>query len=145
MIAAGVLGIAAHGALAGGLAPHLEPLWLSTEAAHALTKAGLNPREGVTPGPVEVAGYAEPSLVFQLGTTTDLGDARDAADGVADGRPAFVESREEAAFRRALAADGAQALPAGQVKGIDYSNGDQMVLTIYRGAPQRDVTPEPVP
>ena len=145
LVSAGALGIAAHGALAGGLAPHLEPLWLSSDVAHALTRAGLNPRQGVTPGPVEVAGYAEPSLVFALGTTTDLSDAADAADGIADGRPAIVESREEPAFRKALAAEGLAALPAGTVKGIDYSNGDKMALTIYRGAPQTDVTPEPVP
>ena len=145
LISAGVLGIAAHGAMAGGLAPHLEPVWLSNDVAHALTRAGLNPRQGVTPGPVEVAGYAEPSLVFALGTGTELGDADDAANGIADGRPAIVESREEPAFRHELAARGLTAFPAATVKGVDYSNGDKMALTIYRGAPQTDVTPEPVP
>jgi len=145
LVTAGGLGILAHGAMAGGLMPHLEPLWLSNDVARALTQAGLNPRQGVTPGPVEVAGYAEPSLVFALGTGTDLGDASDAADGIADGRPAIVESREEPAFQKALADEGLRAFPAGTVTGVDYSNGDPMALTLYRGAPQRDVTPEPMP
>lgn len=145
LVSAGALGILAHGAMAGGLAPHLEPLWLSSDLTRAITDAGLNPRQGVTPGPVEVAGYAEPSLVFALGTTTDLGDAQDAAAGIADGRPAIVESREEAAFRQALAAQRLTARPVATVKGVDYSKGDKMALTIYRGAPQTDVTPEPVP
>jgi 4-amino-4-deoxy-L-arabinose transferase-like glycosyltransferase len=142
---AGALGILGHAAFAGGLAPHLEPLWLSNDLARALNRTGLNPRQGVTPGPVEVAGYAEPSLVFALGTGTDLGDGADAAQGIADGRPAIVEAREEPAFRKALAAEGLRAFPAATVTGIDYSNGDPMKLTIYRGAPQTDVTPEPMP
>ena len=145
MMSAGALGILAHGAFAGGFAPHLEPLWLSSDLTRALTRAGLNPRQGVTPGPVEVAGYAEPSLVFALGTGTDLGDAADAAAGIADGRPAIVESREEPAFHKALARQGLRVFPAATVKGVDYSNGDTMALTIYRGAPQTDVTPEPMP
>ena len=97
------------------------------------------------PGPVEVAGYAEPSLVFALGTATGLGGAEDAAKAIVEGRPAVVESREEAAFRQALANRGLVPRAAGAVSGLDYTNGDEMTLTLYRGVPQPAVTPEPLP
>lgn len=145
VIATGALGVLAHGAFSGGLAPNLEPLWLSDEVAGQLSDTGLNPREGVMPGPVEVAGYAEPSLVFALGTATGLGGAQEAAEAIVAGRPAVVESREEPAFRQALAARGLVPRPAGAVSGLDYTNGDEMTLTLYRGVPQRPATREPLP
>ncbi|HEX6858773.1 MAG TPA: glycosyltransferase family 39 protein [Caulobacteraceae bacterium] len=145
VLTTGALGILAHAVFAGGLAPSLEPLWLSREVAEKLAETNLHPREGVTPGPVEVAGYAEPSLVFALGTSTGLGGASDAANAIAQGRPAVVESREEPAFRRAMAARHMRPYPAARVKGLDYTNGDQMTLTVYRGVPQPPVTPDPLP
>jgi 4-amino-4-deoxy-L-arabinose transferase-like glycosyltransferase len=145
VIATGALGVLAHAAFSAGLAPNLEPLWLSDQVAEQLSDTGLNPREGVMPGPVEVAGYAEPSLVFALGTATGLGGAQDAAEAIVEGRPAVVESREEPAFRQALADRGLVPRPAGAVSGLDYTNGDEMTLTLYRGVPQPAVTPEPLP
>ena len=129
--AAVVLGVLAHGVLAGALLPRLEPLWLSQRAAALLQQAMLDPQGGLTPGPVEVAGYAEPSLVFALGTRTGLDDAAAAATAMAQGRPAIVEKREEAAFRAALGAAHARARAVGSVSGVDYSNGDDMTLTVY--------------
>ena len=38
-----------------------------------------------------VAGYAEPSLVFALGTATELDGAAEAAQAVVESRPAIVE------------------------------------------------------
>jgi 4-amino-4-deoxy-L-arabinose transferase-like glycosyltransferase len=126
------LGIAGHAALAALLLPGLQPLWLSARVEAAMAAAQLLPRQGIASAPVAVAGYAEPSLVFALGTPTELGGAGEAAAAIADGRPAVVEAREEAAFRSALAALRAQALPAGEVRGLDYSNGDTNILRIYR-------------
>src|SRR5665213_2336240 len=96
------LTLAAHGVLAGAAAPALRPLWLSSRAAKALAAAGLSPSQGLSPGPVTVAGYEEPSLVFLLGTATELGDAEDAAGAIAEGRPAIVEGRLDGAFHAAL-------------------------------------------
>lgn len=124
-----------HGALAGGLGPALHPLWLSSAAARALTAAGASPWQGITPGPVTVAGYAEPSLVFLLGADTELGDADDAAAAIASGRPAIVEQSVDAAFHAALTASGAAAVPIGQVSGLDYSRGRRETLRIYRPPP----------
>ncbi len=136
LVAAGVVGVLAHAAFFGQLAPRLEPLWLSQRLALALERTGLAPRAGVVPGPVEVAGYAEPSLVFALGTDTGLGGPAEAAKAIAEGRPAVVEKKEQAAFFAALKAAGLSPRPSGTISGINYSNGDDMSLTLYRGEPQ---------
>lgn len=140
LVTAGVLGVAAHIALTAGLIPRLEPLFLSRDLAETLDAARLSPRAGA-PGPVAVTGYAEPSLIFQLGTATELTDGAGAADAVAEGRPAIVEAREEKPFRVALAELGLTARPVAVVEGLNYSDGDQERLTLYRGeriAPQEE-------
>ena len=133
---AGVVALGAHGVLAAGVAPALRPLWLSQRTADALARARFDPRDGLTPGPVTVAGYEEPSLVFLLGTTTELGDVDDAADAVGEGRPAVVEARQEAAFRAALAEQRLAAGVVGQVSGLDYSNNRRDMLRIWRALPR---------
>ncbi len=125
------LGLLGHAALVGLLAPRLEPLLLSERVEAVLAKSRLLPRQGIAPGPVAVAGYAEPSLVFGVGTTTDLGGAQDAADALADNRAAVVESREQPAFQAALKELRLKPRQIGIVNGLDYSNGDKMTLTIY--------------
>ncbi len=131
VIAAIACGATAHAILLAGLAPRLLPLWLSARTAAAMEKARLLPRQGIADAPVAVAGYAEPSLVFALGTATELDTPQEAAQAIAENRPAVVESREEPAFRAALKAAGAQAIRITQVKGLDYSNGRRMALGIY--------------
>ena len=71
-------------------------------------------------------------MVFLLGTNTELGDADDAADAIAEGRPAIVEGRLESAFQAALAADGVKAERVGEGAGLDYSNNHKDILRIYR-------------
>lgn len=144
LVTAGALGVAAHIALTAGLLPRLEPLFLSKDVADALDKARLSPRSGAA-GPVALTGYAEPSLIFQLGTATQLTDGEGAADAVSEGRPAVVEGREEKPFRAAMADMGLTPRPVATIEGLNYSDGDKERLTIYRGAPQdpRDTSPEP--
>jgi len=135
-----VLGVAAHIALTAGLIPRLEPLFLSKDIADALDKARLSPRSGAA-GPVALTGYSEPSLIFQLGTTTELTGGEGAADAVSEGRPAVVESRQEDSFRSAMTALGLTPRPVAVVEGLNYSDGDRERLTLYRGEPQRVVPP----
>lgn len=134
LFAAGALGVAAHIALTAGLIPRLEPLFLSRDVAQALDLAKLSPRSGA-PGPVAVTGYAEPSLIFQLGTTTELTDGEGAAQAIAEGRPAVVEGREEKPFRAAMDELGLVPRPVATVEGLNYSDGDHERLAIYRGEP----------
>jgi 4-amino-4-deoxy-L-arabinose transferase-like glycosyltransferase len=135
---ASILGLLA---LVGGLAPSLERLWLSERVAAALARAGADPRQGLAEGPVTVAGYQEPSLVFALGAPTVLGSANDAAEAIAEGRAAVVEARDAAAFQKALADDGASARVIAVIRGLDYSSGRTQVLTVYRPAPQDPARP----
>lgn len=126
-----ILGVAGHAVLVGLLAPGLSSLWLSRRVEVVLAQARLLPRQGMAPAPLVAAGYAEPSLVFAVGTPTDLGDGPDAAAALADGRPAVVEAREEPAFRDAAARLKFTPHKIGEVRGLDYSNGDQMSLSVY--------------
>jgi 4-amino-4-deoxy-L-arabinose transferase-like glycosyltransferase len=135
LAAAGALGVVGHAALAGGLLPSLDALWVSDRASAAMARLGVNPRDGLTPGPVAVAGYAEPSIVFALGTETELKDVDAAVDALADGRPALVEGRQEPAFRVAADAAGLAAERVGEVRGYDYSEGDPVALSLWRPAP----------
>ena len=132
------LGIVGHGALAAGLVPSLRPLWVSDRVAAAVKRAGIDPRNGVTPGPIAVAGYGEPSIVFLLGTRTELGTGEVAAAAISEGRPAVVEIQEMKEFQDALKAQEARAALAGEVKGIDYSKGKPVDLFLYRSLESGD-------
>jgi hypothetical protein len=125
------LAVLGHALLAAAFVPRLEPLWLSARLERAMDKAQLLPRQGVAEAPVEVAGYAEPSLVFALGTTTGLDGPDQAAQAVVERRPAIVEAREDAAFHAALKARGGEAREVARVDGINYSKGDAMTLRVY--------------
>lgn len=130
--AAAALGALSHGVLAAALLPSLQPLLVSPRLVEALDASGLNPRSGVTPGPVALAGYAEPSAVFLLGTRTELGDGLAAARAVAEGRPAFVGSGEAVRFHAELARLGVRARGVAVVQGFNYSRGAPVRLTLYR-------------
>jgi hypothetical protein len=115
------------------VAPALDALWLSRSAAALVVRAGVPP--GV---PVAVAGDAEPSLVFLLGTNTKLVSAGAAADylaGTSHAR-ALVETRSETEFMAALAAHNLKPQALGAVAGLNYSNGHGMRLTLYSAAPK---------
>ncbi len=130
-----VFGVAFHMLMSGAILPALSPLWPSRLAARMVARHHLDPREGVVQGPVVVAGFAEPSLVFQLGTATDLADASDAVDGLEEGQPALVEQKTDAAFRRLLAERHVSAQAVDQISGMNYSSGKPVTLTLWRPQP----------
>jgi 4-amino-4-deoxy-L-arabinose transferase-like glycosyltransferase len=114
------------------IVPSLDPLWLSRGAT--LLVARYHPPPDA---PVAVVGYAEPSLVFLLGTRTRSlsPDAAAAYIATVRGAAALVSDRDDAAFHRALEARGWAARLVDSVAGIDYSNGRRLVLSLYTGAP----------
>ena len=114
----------------GLILPHIDALWLSRSAA-ALADA-----QDRVMRPVVAAGYAEPSLVFLLGTATKLASAAEAASilGKLPETLVLVANREEPAFRSALEKGGIAVASLGQVSGFDYSNGRAMTLTLYETA-----------
>lgn len=138
LAAALVLTVLGHAAFAAAFAPRLEPLWLSQRTERALSQARLAPRQGFAPAPVAVAGYAEPSLVFALGTPTDLGGVEEAVDALEGHRPAVIEGREQAAFEAAMKARGVRAREIAKIEGLDYSNGDETSLRIYAPTPSEN-------
>lgn len=127
-----VMGVMAHAAMVAGLIPQLKPLFPARTLERVLDRTGLDPRDGMAPGPVAVAGFSAPSLVFLLGTATELGGAEAAADAVAEGRPAVVEQRLADAFTGRLAARGLKAEAVSEFRAYDYARGEPILLTVYR-------------
>ncbi|MGZ3304815.1 MAG: ArnT family glycosyltransferase [Asticcacaulis sp.] len=135
LLAAGVIG---HLSVVSLLAS-LKPLWMSRQMEQALIASGLDPRGGRVPGPVASLGFAEPSFVFRMGTGTQLlnDDAQGAVGALAAGQPVFVESRFEAPFHTAAAASGIAPHAVSIVRGRNYSDNRNVVITLYSAqAPQ---------
>ncbi|MBV9994378.1 MAG: glycosyltransferase family 39 protein [Caulobacteraceae bacterium] len=136
------LGVFGHDLILGVVGPSLQPLWLSHRVAQALAGAGISPRQGLAEAPVTVAGYGEPSIVFELGARTELADAAAAAQAIGEGRPAVVEGHEQRAFQSSLAGQDLAARLTGVVAGLDYSTGKRQILRIYAPVPDQP-PPEP--
>ncbi|MBX3479711.1 MAG: glycosyltransferase family 39 protein [Caulobacter sp.] len=136
VIVAGALAVLAHAAFFGQFGPRLEPFWPAPRIAMALERTGLAPKDGRTPGPVEVDGYSEASMVFTLGTRTGVGGPEDAVRALAEGRPAIVEKKEEKAFLALMKARGVPVDPVTRLKALNYSTGKDLDLTFYRGVPR---------
>ena len=111
----------------------LKPVWMSRQMEQALVSANLDPRQGEAPGPVASLGYSEPSLVFRMGTQTELlgDDAEGAVEALKNGQPVFVEAAFETPFQTAAKAQGIAPHAVTQVKGWNYSNGRKMTITLY--------------
>jgi 4-amino-4-deoxy-L-arabinose transferase-like glycosyltransferase len=122
------LAIPFYALLFAGVAPRLDSLWLARNAAQMISA-----HNGDQQGPIAVAGYSEPSVVFALGTKTMLIDGKAAADALADRRAALalVEQREEAAFLAEARARGANVRPLAETGGLNYSRGRKTVLRLY--------------
>lgn len=133
VLASLVLGVLAHASLAG-LVRNLEPLWVSPRLEAALLQSGLHPVEGRYRPPVAIAGYDQPSIAFLFGPAARSTDASGAARAIADGRPAVVEARHDAAFRRALARLGGEGRAEDRIEGVNYATGERVELILYRPA-----------
>jgi len=116
--------------------------WIGTQPA--LTEFTLSPRIAAAvaahaePGdpPVVLAGYAEPSVMFLLGTDSALLTGAPAGERMAEaGGLAVVEANDRAAFLEVLARRGLGAAALAEIDGINYSNGRRLSLTLYRVAP----------
>lgn len=125
-----IFGILAHTAFAGTLR-QLRPLSIAPQLVKVLRAADLDPRQGRTAGPVAITTFHEPSFVFLTGRDTQLTDADGAARALSEGRPAIVEGRDAEAFREASARMGVAGRSVGVVRGFNYADGDDTVLTVY--------------
>jgi hypothetical protein len=143
LLVACVFGVLAHTALVMGLAPNLKPLWVSRNVARELGRKGLDPRNGLIPGPVATLGYSEPSLIFLLGTETEILDPEDAVAAAAQGRPVLVERKMEPRFRAELDRQRVSVQPVATVDGMNYSRGRRVSITLYRQRAAPKTAPEP--
>ena len=110
--------------------PSLDRVWLSREAAAMVARHPPPPGQ-----PFLVVGYNEPSLVFMLGTALQVAPSGSGA-ALPPGGQALVSGREAAGFEQSLAARGLGVRAIDSVRGIDYSNGQDMVLTLYQAEPR---------
>jgi 4-amino-4-deoxy-L-arabinose transferase-like glycosyltransferase len=104
--------------------PGLDRLWLSRSAAELITR---HPPPANTT--LAVIGYNEPSLVFLLNSAFK---AQTADVPVPAGSEALVSSRDTETFKQMLASRGLTARQIDSVSGTDYSNGQDMTLSLYR-------------
>lgn len=104
--------------------PRLAPLWIGPRVAAAL-------RAHPAPGGFAVSGYAEPSLMFAVGTGTRFLDPSAAAAFLAarPGRVVAVDASTLPAFHAALGGAAAQAFAT--VAGVNYANGHRVSLTLF--------------
>jgi len=103
---------------------HDTPLWIAPRIA--AIRASIGPD-----APLAAVGFAEPSLPFLAGTSTQLlsggaAGARFLAEGT--GRVLAVESRDLAAFNTA---NHAASRIVGEVDGFNYSNGHRIAITVF--------------
>jgi len=111
------------------------------DIAPSLTDFQLSPRiasaveENARPGDPEVvlAGYAEPSIRFLLGTETRLVTGPVAGEEALTRGGLFVVTDEErASFEQALDGSNMRAAVLSEISGANYSNGRLVTLTLFR-------------
>lgn len=124
MVASLLLAIATYGVVL----PQLASMFPSLALARIVREAGCAEPHAAA------AGYHEPSLVFLLGTRTELVDGADAAEFLRQGacRFALVEARHERSFLRRAQAIGLRYPPPVRVEGFNYSNGRAVSIAVYR-------------
>jgi hypothetical protein len=113
----------------GTVLPRVQGIWLSRQAVEMVT--AHRPGGGA---PVVAAGYAEPSLVFLLGTRTLLTGGAGAAQFLAQhpNAIALVAADQDAAFQAQAAASGFAVQALDRRGGYNYSRGRATTLVLYR-------------
>ncbi|MEL6371569.1 MAG: glycosyltransferase family 39 protein [Pseudomonadota bacterium] len=119
--------------------PSIATLTVSQQLNRMIDEADLHAlHDGALP--TLISGYREPSAVFLLGTETGFAGgeatARRAADerATASSRPRAIaiEERHLARFEEQATLNGLELRVLGVIKGLNYSNGDDIQLTVYR-------------
>lgn len=129
-VAASILAALYAWTLMNGVLPRLDVLTVSPRLSAALEEADRHPLRD-NAGPIAIAGYAEPSAVFLIGTETKLTNGATAGSLFKDGtiRTAAVEAREMETF---LASAGtAPRTVLAVIDGLNYSNGNPVEITIF--------------
>jgi 4-amino-4-deoxy-L-arabinose transferase-like glycosyltransferase len=122
-----------------GVASNVDKIWMSPKA-QALVEKDREPGDP----PVVLAGYVEPSLVFLLGTDTQIATGKTGAEIAAkQGGLALVEDHEKTKFFTRLGQLNAIANPVDELSGFNYSRGRNEHITFYRVTPTPELTEPP--
>ncbi len=128
ILRAGLASILLAFAVYGVVIPALPRLFPSAMLVQAVREAGCS-------NPVAAAaGYHEPSLVFLLGTPTQLTDGPGAAEFLNGGscRFALIEARHERSFAQRADAIGLRYARGPRFEAINISGGRAMTIAVYR-------------
>ncbi|MBT8473148.1 MAG: glycosyltransferase family 39 protein [Marinicaulis sp.] len=115
-----------------GVLPTMDRLAVSPRISTELIELNRHPIVDDTE-PVALAGYAEPSAVFLLGTQTQLTTGDRAGQLLASGEvsAAIVDVSAEDYFQNAILTRSARVKSLATVSGLNYSNGKPVDLKIY--------------
>jgi 4-amino-4-deoxy-L-arabinose transferase-like glycosyltransferase len=119
-------------ALFAVIMPALKPLFPSATLARILSEADcVDPVAAAT-------GFNEPSLVFLLGTRTELTDGAGAADFLRGGgcRFAIVEARDEGQFTERANTIGLHYVRGPQIDAVNISHGRRISISVFRPGEQ---------
>jgi 4-amino-4-deoxy-L-arabinose transferase-like glycosyltransferase len=127
--AVGVAGILMNGVVAAVVVPNLNTVWVAPRLAAAIKRHAQ-----CTKPQVASAGFEEASLVFLVGTRTELVDGDGAARFLAEGgcRIALVTASNEPAFTARLAALSKQPELLDEVAGMNIGRVKKEVIGVYR-------------
>jgi 4-amino-4-deoxy-L-arabinose transferase-like glycosyltransferase len=108
--------------------PGTRNLWISEKVAHLIPKYGTG--DGAR---LAAVGFHEPSLVFLLGTATDLTDSEGAAGFLKTHRDGLVlvRGRDAEKFTSAVDREGLVVRPLKTFRGFNYPKGRWLNLTLY--------------
>lgn len=127
--AVAISGILMNGTLAAAIVPNLKTIWVAPRLAAAIKRHAPCPQPQVAS-----AGFEEASLVFLLGTRTELVDGDGAARFLAEGgcRCALVTTSYKPAFSATLAALSKQAERVESVAGMNIGSVKKEDIGVYR-------------
>jgi 4-amino-4-deoxy-L-arabinose transferase-like glycosyltransferase len=127
--AVAVAGVLMNGVVAAAVAPNLKTIWVAPRLAAAVTRDAQCPQPQVAS-----AGFEEPSLVFLVGTKTELVDGDGAARFLAEGgcRVALITTANQPAFSARIAALSKQAELVEQIPGMNIGKVKKEDIGVYR-------------
>ena len=129
-------GLAIYPLLFSQVLPSYKSGWVSPQLKDALSQL-----QACAAQPVAVLSYTEPSIVFLLGTKTDLTASPEAAREalVEQKRFVVVDSRQSGRFNQHLSAqNGVRQLPIACISGINYARAEDVTLEVYIPSQNRD-------
>jgi 4-amino-4-deoxy-L-arabinose transferase-like glycosyltransferase len=126
--AVAISGILMNGVVAARVIPNLKTVWVAPRLAAAIKRHAQCAQPQVAS-----AGFEEPSLVFLVGTGTELVDGDGAARFLAEGgcRIALVTTSNEPAFSTKLAALSKQAQLLEEVAGMNIGKVKKDAIGVY--------------